>query len=200
MNLHSVTLDGMRTRDPEAKQRQLLEAALAEFAEYGVSGARVDRLAKRAGISAGLVYSFHQNKDGLFEAVFDHIVEQTVSSIPIDADNLGEYAGRLYDGGVSHPDVLRFVAWYQLERGDNAPRRASTSAAMTDKVAAILDAQVRGQVTERFTAGEILALVLTLANMWQLRELEFLDLTRPDRRRETIVDAVHCLTAPTTLP
>ena len=188
----------MRTRDPETKRRQLLEAALEEFAEYGVSGARVDRLAKRAGISAGLVYSFHQNKDGLFEAVFDHIVEQTVSSIPIDADHLGEYAGRLYDGGVSHPDVLRFVTWYQLERGDNAPRRASTSAAMADKVAAILDAQVRGRLTDRFTAGEILALVLTLANMWQLREPEFLDLTHPNRRRETIVDAVDHLTAPTT--
>jgi AcrR family transcriptional regulator len=196
MNLHSVTLDGMRTRDPETKRRQLLEAALAEFAEYGVAGARVDRLAKRAGISAGLVYSFHQNKDGLFEAVFDHIVEQTVSTVPIDADDLGEYAGRLYDGGVSHPDVLRFVAWYQLERGDTAPRRASTSAAMLDKIAAIADAQARGKVTDRFTAGEVLALVLTLANMWQLRELEFLDLARPNRRRITIVDAVRQLTAP----
>ena len=48
----------MRTRDPETKRRLLLEAALEEFAAYGVAGARVDRLAKRAGISAGLVYSF----------------------------------------------------------------------------------------------------------------------------------------------
>jgi AcrR family transcriptional regulator len=186
----------MRTRDPETKRQQLLQAALEEFAAYGVAGARVDRLAKRAGISAGLVYSFHENKDGLFEAVFDQIVEQTVSAIPIDADDLGEYAGRLYDAGAAHPEVLRFVAWYQLERGDTAGRRASTSAAMADKVEAIADAQVRGKVTDGFTAGEVLALALSLANMWQLREPEFLDLAHPGRRREVIVDAVRRLTAP----
>src|SRR5689334_280350 len=97
-------LGGMRTRDPETKRRLLLEAALEEFADHGVAGARVDRLAKRAGISAGLVYSFYENKDALFEAVFDLIVEQTVSAVPIDADDLGEYAGRLCDAGLAHPD------------------------------------------------------------------------------------------------
>src|SRR3954469_18224675 len=98
----------MRSRDPEKKRRLLLEAALTEFAAYGVAGARVDRLAKRAGISAGLVYSFYENKDGLFEAVFDLIVEHTVTTGPLDADDLGPYADRLYDAGLAHPEVLRF--------------------------------------------------------------------------------------------
>lgn len=186
----------MRTRDPETKRRLLLDAALAEFAAHGVAGARIDRLAKRAGISAGLVYSFYENKDGLFEAIFDLIVEQTVAAVPIDADDLGEYAGRLCDASTARPDVLRFVAWYQLERGDPAARRTSTSAAMTGKVAAIADAQARGAVTDRIAPGEILALVLTLANMWQLREPEFLDLVEPARRRAAVVDAVRRLTDP----
>jgi AcrR family transcriptional regulator len=186
----------MRSRDPDTKRRLLLEAALEEFATHGMAGARVDRLAKRAGISAGLVYSFYENKDGLFEAVFDLIVEQTVTAVPIDADDLGEYAGRLYDAGTAHPDVLRFVAWYQLERGDPAARRASTTAAMAGKVADIAEAQKRGVVTDRLSPGEILALILALANMWQLREPEFLDLVAPDRRRAAVVDAVRHLTAP----
>ena len=186
----------MRSRDPEKKRQLLLEAALAEFAAYGVAGARIDRLAKRAGVSAGLVYSFYENKDGLFEAVFDLIVEQTVSAVPIDADDLGEYAGRLYDAGTANPDVLRFVAWYQLERGKSAARRASTTAAMADKVAAIAEAQARGVVTDTLSPGAMLALALALANMWQLREPEFLDLVEPDRRRATVVDAVRRLTAP----
>ncbi|MEV6303078.1 TetR family transcriptional regulator [Actinoplanes sp. NPDC051861] len=184
----------MRTRDPDRKREQLLQAALEEFAAHGVAGARVDRLAKRAGISAGLVYSFYDNKDGLFEAVFDLIVEQTVTAVPIDAEDLGEYAGRLYDAGSAHPDVLRFVAWYQLERGDTVTRRASSSAAMAGKVAAIAEAQRRGAVTDRVAPGEILALVLALANMWQLREPEFLDLVEAGRRRAAVVDAVRRLT------
>ncbi|BBH70050.1 HTH-type transcriptional repressor [Actinoplanes sp. OR16] len=186
----------MRTRDPETKRRLLLEAALEEFSAFGVAGARVDRLAKRAGISAGLVYSFYENKDGLFDAVFDLIVEQTVSAVPIDADDLGLYAGSLCDAGLAHPEVLRFVAWYQLERGDTAARRASTTAAMAEKVASIEQAQKRGVVTDRMGATEILALVLALANMWQLREPEFLDLVEPDSRRAVVVEAVRRLTAP----
>jgi AcrR family transcriptional regulator len=185
----------MRSRDPDRKRQQLLEAALEEFAAHGVAGARVDRLAKRAGISAGLVYSFYENKDGLFEAVFDLIVEQTITAVPMDADDLGEYAGRLYDGGTARPDVLRFVAWYQLERGDAAARRASTTAAMADKVARIAQAQARGVVIDELAPGEILALVLTLASMWQLREPEFLDLVGPDHRRAAVVNAVRRLTA-----
>src|SRR4051812_5704933 len=86
----------VRTRDPEGKKQQLFDAALAEFTEFGVAGARVDRLAKRAGISPGLVYSFYKGKAELFDAVFDHIVELTVASVPIDADRLPEYAGQLH--------------------------------------------------------------------------------------------------------
>jgi AcrR family transcriptional regulator len=185
----------MRTRDPDAKRRQLLEAALAEFAAYGVAGARVDRLAKRAGISAGLVYSFYENKEGLFEAVYDLIVELTVSSIPIDADDLPEYAGRLYDGGLGHPEVMRFVAWYELERGETAGQRAATTAAMTEKVAAIADAQRRGVVSDRFPAPQTLALVLNLANMWQQQSADYLALVPPGERRATLVEAVRRLTA-----
>lgn len=186
----------MRTRDPELKRQLLLEAALEEFAEAGVAGARIDRIAKRAGISAGLIYSFYENKEGLFEAVFDLIVEQTVAGVPIDADDLGEYAGRLFDAGVSHPGVMRFVAWHQLERGDATVNRASTSAAMREKVDAIADAQRRGTVSDRFTAGQTLALVLSVANMWQQQNGDFLDLAAAGERRATVVDAVRRLTGP----
>jgi hypothetical protein len=50
--------------------------------------------------------------------------------------------------------------------------------------------------TDRIAPSEILALVLALANMWQLREPEFLDLVEPDRRRAAVVEAVRRLTAP----
>ena len=186
----------MRTRDPEAKRRSLLEAALAEFAETGVAGARVDGIAKRAGISAGLIYSFYENKDGLFEAVFDQVVEQTVATVPIDADDLGEYAGSLYDAATAHPQVMRFVAWYQLERGANAETRASTATAMQEKRDAIAEAQRRGTVSNRYTPGQLLALVLALANMWSHQNEDLRGLVPPEAHRATIVDAVHRLTSP----
>lgn len=186
----------MRTRDPDRKRRQLLEAALAEFAERGSAGARVDRIAKRADVSPGLVYSFFDGKEGLFEAVHDAIVEQVVAGIPIDADDLPEYAGRLYDGGAEHPEVMRFMAWYALERGDAQGVRPLVAASMAEKVAAVEDAQRRGVVTDRMSAGELLALVLAVANMWQRQGEDVRALGAQSQRRRVVVEAVRQLVAP----
>jgi AcrR family transcriptional regulator len=109
---------------------------LTEFAEFGMAGAGVDRLAHRAGISPGLVYAFYMGRDELFDVVFDQVVELTVSTVPIDADHLPEYAGMLHDTGVEDPEVVRFLMWYYLERGEFAQRAAVTEA-MRDKIDAI---------------------------------------------------------------
>jgi AcrR family transcriptional regulator len=185
----------VRTRDPEAKKQQLFEAALAEFAAHGVAGARVERLAKRAGISPGLVYSFYEGKEQLFDAVFDHIVERAVAMVPIDADHLPEYAAGLYDAGLAYPEVARFMTWYQLERGQSAVP-ASAAAAMNEKTAAIRDAQRRGTVTSAMPPEQILALVLSIANMWSQPGEDLLALVPESSRRKVIIDSVARLAEP----
>ncbi|MBT2415147.1 TetR family transcriptional regulator [Streptomyces sp. ISL-12] len=185
----------MATRDPDRKRQQLMEAALAEFAEFGVAGARVDRLAKRAGISPGLVYSFAAGKEGLFEAVYEAIAEQTVNAVPLDADDLPEYAGRLHDAGQRHPQVMRFLTWYALESAER-PASDLVARSMRDKIAAVEAAQRRGSVRRDKPAAEILALVLTLANMWQHHTEDVNSLVPPAQRRTTITDAVRRLVTP----
>ena len=184
----------MRTRDPEAKKSQLLDAALGEFASYGVAGARVERVARSAGISPGLVYSFYEGKDQLFDAVFERVVELAVASVPIDADRLPDYAAELYDIGLRHPEVIRFLTWYELERGDSRPMAAA--APMSEKVAAIKDAQRRGTVTSTMPAGQILALVLAIANMWNRPSEDLVGLVAKTKRRKVILDAVARLVEP----
>ncbi|TDQ54418.1 TetR family transcriptional regulator [Actinorugispora endophytica] len=185
----------MATRDPDRKRQQLMEAALAEFAEYGVAGARVDRLAKRAGISPGLVYSFFAGKEGLFEAVYEAIVEQTVDAVPIDADDLPEYAGRLHDTAARHPQVMRFLAWYALERAER-PVPEVVARSMDEKITAIEAAQRSGTVRSDKPAGEVLALVLALANMWQHQGEDVGHLVTDAQRRSVITDAVRRLVTP----
>ncbi len=185
----------MRTRDPQAKREQLFKAALTEFATYGVAGARVERLAKRAGISPGLVYSFYEGKDRLFDAVFERIVELAISTVPIDADHLPEYAARLYDAALEYPEVARFMTWYQLDRGEAAVPDVVV-ASMGEKVAAIKDAQRRGTVTTAMTAGQILALVLDIANMWSHPGEDLVSLVPQSKRRKTVLDAVARLVEP----
>lgn len=184
-----------RTRDPEAKKARLLEAALGEFAEVGLAGARVERIARRAKISPGLVYSFYAGKQELFDGVFDEIVHRTVSEVPIDANDLPEYAARLHDASLAHPEVVRFLSWYQRERGAAAQRDTVTES-MREKVRAIAIAQERGILTQALGAEQVLALVLTIANLGVQQAEDITTLVPPAAQRQTIKVAVARFIAP----
>lgn len=56
-------------RRKEERPAEILAAALAEFAEKGFAAARLDDVAKRAGVSKGTLYLYFPNKDELFKAV-----------------------------------------------------------------------------------------------------------------------------------
>lgn len=62
-------------RDPDASQRRILAAATEVFADQGLDGARVDEIAKRAGINKRMLYHYFGNKDDLFGAVLDELYE-----------------------------------------------------------------------------------------------------------------------------
>lgn len=64
----SVSIEqASRRRDPEARPQQILDAAFAEFAQRGLAGARLDDIAKRAGVAKGTIYLYFPNKDALFK-------------------------------------------------------------------------------------------------------------------------------------
>jgi AcrR family transcriptional regulator len=151
----------MATRNPEEKRRRLIDAGVEEFSERGLAGARLDRIARRADCSAGLLYSYFASKEALFDAVFGDIIAQVVEEVPITPDDLPGYAARLWQARADHPVEVRFLAWYGLERGDrgNVPELESADA---DKVAAVAEAQRRGVVDDSVPAREILDRVLAL--------------------------------------
>lgn len=52
----------------EEKLAEVLEAGIAEFADHGLRQASMSDIAKRAGISVGVLYKYYENKDGFFLA------------------------------------------------------------------------------------------------------------------------------------
>jgi len=56
-------------RDKEATVAVILSAAEAEFARYGLQGARVAAIAKTAKVTKGLIFHYFESKEHLFEAV-----------------------------------------------------------------------------------------------------------------------------------
>src|SRR5450432_2685348 len=56
-------------RLPEERPKQILDAAFAVFAERGLAAARIDDIAKHAGLSKGTIYLYFSNKEELFREV-----------------------------------------------------------------------------------------------------------------------------------
>jgi AcrR family transcriptional regulator len=64
-------------RLPEERPAQIIKAALTEFGERGLAAARLDDIAKRAGLSKGTIYLYFPNKEELFrEMVRSTVINQ----------------------------------------------------------------------------------------------------------------------------
>lgn len=60
-----------RRRNPEGTRDELQRAALAEFAEHGYDGARIERIVERAECNIRMLYHYFGNKQGLYTAVLE---------------------------------------------------------------------------------------------------------------------------------
>ncbi|MEO0929728.1 MAG: TetR/AcrR family transcriptional regulator [Pseudomonadota bacterium] len=62
-------------RRKEARPGEIIAAGIAEFAAHGFERARLDRIAKAAGISKGTIYLYYPSKEALFlAAVEEHVI------------------------------------------------------------------------------------------------------------------------------
>ena len=105
-----------RLRDADRSQNTILAAARDEFAEYGLGGARMDRIAERAGLNKRLIYYYFEDKEKLFEAVLEqaylHIREaeralKLLDLKPADAiRRLVEFTWNYY---LDHPEFLTLL-------------------------------------------------------------------------------------------
>ncbi len=186
-------------RDAEATRKRLVAAATAEFAEYGIGGARVDRIAEVAKSNKAQIYHYFGSKDDLFDAVFDEAVVNTFAEIHLEAADLSASAGRLFDLYEDNPAMARLATWHRLERGE---RRQPIEAIVDGSKAAIDDieaAQRAGVVTDRMAAVDALALLMAVAQMWTTFAPEFQVFLRGHSRagrRTLVTEAVATLLAP----
>ena len=75
--------------EPEKTRAAILTAALEEFAHEGVTGARTDEIARRAGVNKALLYYYFKDKEGLYAAALDQVfsgLHQRVASVLERAD------------------------------------------------------------------------------------------------------------------
>lgn len=112
----------MATKDSTAATRAaLLKAAGEEFAAYGLAGARVDRIAERAGVNKERIYGHFGTKEMLFDAVVTDAINDLTEQIAMPSDPV-EYVAKLTDYYREHPQLVRLLMWEALNfRGPDLP-------------------------------------------------------------------------------
>ena len=75
-------------RRAEDRPREICAAALEVFAEKGFAAAKLDEIAKRAGVSKGTLYLYFQDKAELFRAVIRDTVAPRVAAVREMADKV----------------------------------------------------------------------------------------------------------------
>jgi AcrR family transcriptional regulator len=68
-------------RRKEARPRDIVAAALEVFAEKGFAGARIEEIARRAGVSKGTLYLYFATKEDMFRAVVREVVVPNVDQV-----------------------------------------------------------------------------------------------------------------------
>src|SRR2546421_9513598 len=191
----SVIYNRKMKRDIQETKKRLLEAATNEFAQRGIAGARVDRIAELAGCSKALIYDYFGNKDQLFDAVYDALVVTFVQEVPIDTSDLAGYAGRLFDQYQACPEILRLAIWDILERGGSGTHLEAIQASNQQKIAALERAQREGRVSDRWSPAELLALIVGISTIWLFAtpQVTKLNATEISAQRRTITEAIQLL-------
>jgi AcrR family transcriptional regulator len=73
-------------RRKEDRPQEITEAAFSVFADKGYASARVEEVAKRAGVSKGLLYLYFKTKEELFKAVVKSVVVRRVDALLVAVD------------------------------------------------------------------------------------------------------------------
>lgn len=185
-------------RDAAATRARILEAAIAEFAEHGLAGARVDRIAERAEANKQLLYAHFGNKEALFDATLVDSLDALLDAVPFDASDLPGYGVALYDFTVDHPALLRLARWHTLERPGaifEIPQAVESTVAKLDLLVA---AQERGEVDDTLPGPQLLGLILTIAQGGFVDEAMPAEPTEADHdaRRQAIAHAIRRIVAP----
>jgi AcrR family transcriptional regulator len=147
-------------RDPARNQGRILKAAVAEFSRYGLGGARVDRIAARAGANKRMLYYYFGNKDDLFLAVLEdsyariRSAERALHLTDLDPREamrrLVEFTWNYY---LLHPEFLTLLNSENLHRGRHIRRSRNVIAMHSPFVAMIQQVLERGARAGEFRRG-----------------------------------------------
>jgi AcrR family transcriptional regulator len=182
--------------DTERTRRLLLDAATREFADHGLAGGRVDRIAEVAGVNKQRIYKYFGSKSELFDAVVANEMVRVMELIPITGTGKSavlDYAGRMFDHHSDDRTLARLLFWESLS--DRPPTRSPERIVLSDKKVDDIARVLPGIPRPR--SAELLFAIVVLSCGWPI--LEQIDrllvgkVGDRSRRRDMLIKTVGAL-------
>ena len=142
----------VQVRDPERTKANIINVATAEFAELGLSGARVDAIAERTHTSKRMLYYYFGDKEGLYQAVLLSYYEKLRSAEraldlthqpPLTAlKMLVEFT---FDYHLKHAAIARLVMVENMHKGRHVAKMPSVAPVNSVILSTVADILQRGE-------------------------------------------------------
>ncbi|MGG5809466.1 TetR family transcriptional regulator [Falsiroseomonas sp. CW058] len=143
-----------------ATRQRILDAALAEFAEKGLAGSRVDEIAARAGANKRMLYAHFGSKEELWLTVLERAYaakREEERGVEVDSLPPAQAMARLVAFNLRytsrHPDFVALLNQENLHRAAYLRRSEQVPALYSPILEAIRSVLARGEATGAFRAG-----------------------------------------------
>jgi AcrR family transcriptional regulator len=162
-----------RQRNADRSQSTILAAARDEFSEHGLGGARMDRIAERAGLNKRLIYYYFEDKDRLFQAVLEqayrHIRDEErrlnlLALKPVDA--VRRLVQFTWDYYLAHPEFLSLLNSENLQAARHLEQSQRAREMNSPLIATLGEILERGRKEGSFRGGvDPLQLYVSIAGL-----------------------------------
>ena len=156
----SATVVELRTRDADRTQHAILRAAMGEFADKGLGGARIDAIAERAGINKRLIYYYFDGKDKLFLAALEQTyadIRNAEQALHLESVEPVEAVRRLvaftWNHYVAHPEFLNLLNSENLHRARHLKQSRQIREMNSPLIQTLGDVLERGRREGLFRGG-----------------------------------------------
>jgi TetR/AcrR family transcriptional regulator len=157
----------MQSERADLTRARILEAAIGEFSEHGLAGARTEQIAEAAGVNKALLYYYFQGKEALYAAALELVADRVVQSSLAVLESKRSAGERMLQFALNHFDRIHSQRAFQslmqqelmrLQRGEE-----NALTPLVEKVFRPMMERVSGLLSEGMQSGELIQ-----ADGWQI--------------------------------
>jgi AcrR family transcriptional regulator len=156
----ALTKEPSRTNDPVRTMTGILQVASSEFAEKGLSGARIDEIAAATQTSKRMIYYYFGSKEGLYLAVLEESyrrMRSIESELHLEdlepEDALRRLTAFTFDHHHGNPDFVRLVMSENMQRGQYLAQSKQIQQLNVPAISSIQKLYERGVASGAFRPG-----------------------------------------------